>query len=269
MKPWPRPSTAAVEQIQKIQEGRLPSWQPQFRPRWPMIVLNSPKGWTGPKVVDGVQIEGTFRAHQVPLSHPVDAPGTSQAFGETGSGASRPGRALRTEEGRLKPELAELAPTGERRMGANPHANGGILLRDLRMPDFDDYAIEMIPVSRRRRNRRTPTCIADAFLRDVTQAQRRAEVNFRVFGPDETLSNGLEAVFEQTKRQWKRRDCKLNDVNFPRALTGRVIGKCSASISAEWAGSKGICSPGGMGSSTATKLSFISLIRCSTSTPNG
>ncbi len=127
----------AVEQIKPIQQdarvhGNL------ARPRWPMIVLNSPKGWTGPKVVDGLQVEGTFRAHQVPLSDPATHPEHLKLL-EDWLKSYRP-EELFDEQGRLKPELAELAPKGERRMGANPHANGGILLRDLRMPDFREYA---------------------------------------------------------------------------------------------------------------------------------
>ena len=106
-----------------------------------MIVLNSPKGWTGPKVVDGLQIEGTFRAHQVPLSDPATHPEHLKLL-EDWLRSYRP-EELFDEQGRLKPELAELAPKGERRMGANPHANGGMLLRDLRMPDFRDYAVDV------------------------------------------------------------------------------------------------------------------------------
>ena len=112
----------------------------ELRPRWPMIVLRSPKGWTGPKVVDGLQVEGTFRAHQVPL-HPAAHPEHLNLL-EDWLRSYRP-EELFDEQGRLKPELAELAPKGERRMGANPHANGGILLRDLRMPDFRDYAVDV------------------------------------------------------------------------------------------------------------------------------
>src|SRR5205085_6194483 len=108
------------------------------RPRWPMIVLNSPKGWTGPKMIDGVQIEGSFHSHQVPLSDPAANPEHLKLL-EDWLKSYRP-EELFDAQGRLKPELAELAPQGERRMGANPHANGGILLRDLRMPDFRDYA---------------------------------------------------------------------------------------------------------------------------------
>lgn len=131
---------AAVEEIRKIQQdARLHG--NRTRPRWPMIVLNSPKGWTGPKIVDGLQIEGTFRSHQVPLSDPATHPEHLKLL-EDWLRSYRP-EELFDDEGRLKKELAELAPTGERRMGANPHANGGILLRDLRMPDYRDYAVDV------------------------------------------------------------------------------------------------------------------------------
>ena len=150
-----------VEQIKVIQTDARVHGN-AARPRWPMIVLNSPKGWTGPKVVDGVQIEGTFHAHQVPLSDPAAHPEHLQLL-EDWLRSYRPDE-LFDERGRLKPELAELAPTGERRMGANPHANGGILLRDLRMPDFRDYAVD-VPVPA------VPgigdTHVLGRFLRDV------------------------------------------------------------------------------------------------------
>ncbi len=126
---------AAVERIREIQHDARVNGN-LTRPRWPMIVLNSPKGWTGPKVVDGLQIEGTFRAHQVPLADPQTHPGHLKLL-EDWLRSYRP-QELFDEQGRLIPELAELAPEGERRMGANPHANGGMLLRDLRMPDFRD-----------------------------------------------------------------------------------------------------------------------------------
>ena len=185
----------AVEQIKSIQQdarvhGNL------ARPRWPMIVLNSPKGWTGPKVVDGLQIEGTFRAHQVPLSDPATHPEHLKLL-EDWLRSYRP-EELFDEQGRLKPELAELAPKGERRMGANPHANGGILLRDLRMPDFRDYAVDVPAPGVRGIG---DTHVLGRFLRDVAKLNSEQR-NFRVFGPDETLSNGLEALFEVTKRQW-------------------------------------------------------------------
>ena len=112
------------------------------RPRWPMIVLQTPKGWTGPKVVDGLPVEGTYRAHQVPLSEPTEHPEHLKLLEELD--AELPARGtLRRRRAGSAPELAELAPEGDRRMGANPHANGGVLLRDLRLPDFRDYAIDV------------------------------------------------------------------------------------------------------------------------------
>ena len=185
----------AVEQIKKIQQDARVHGN-VARPRWPMIVLNSPKGWTGPKMVDGLQVEGTFRSHQVPLSDPATHPEHLKLL-EDWLRSYRP-EELFDERGRLKPELAELAPKGERRMGANPHANGGILLRDLRMPDFRDYAVEVPSPGARGIG---DTHVLGRFLRDITKLNSEQR-NFRVFGPDETLSNGLEALFEVTKRQW-------------------------------------------------------------------
>ena len=204
---------AAVEQIKAIQKEAREHGT-TTRPRWPMIVLNSPKGWTGPKEVDGVQIEGTFRAHQIPLAVSASKP-EHVALLESWMRSYRPAE-LFDEQGCFRPELAELAPTGERRMGANPHANGGILLRDLRMPDFRDYAL----------NVRSPgfggpgdTHVLGRFLRDVAKLNAEQR-NFRIFGPDETLSNGLEAVFEATNRQWLADEIK-NDEFLAR--DGRVM----------------------------------------------
>ncbi len=167
------------------------------RPCWPMIVLRSPKGWTGPKMVDGKKIEDTFRSHQVPISDPAANPAHLELI-EAWLRSYRP-EELFDEEGRLLPDFAELAPKGTRRMGSNPHANGGGLLRDLRMPDFRDYAVD-VP---------SPgvhgigdTRVLGPFLRDVIQLNNEQR-NFRIFGPDETLSNGLGAVFEKTERQWE------------------------------------------------------------------
>ncbi|HQZ27246.1 MAG TPA: phosphoketolase family protein [Verrucomicrobiales bacterium] len=183
------------------------------RPRWPMIVLDSPKGWTGPEWVAGLQVEGTFRAHQVPL-HPAGHPEQLQQL-EDWLRSYRP-EELFDAEGKLNPELAELAPKGERRMGANPHANGGLLLRDLQMPNFRDYAAD-VP---------TPgvpgigdTHVLGPFLRDVTKLNE-AHRNFRVFGPDETLSNGLEALFETTEHQWDAATLANDQWLAP---TGRVM----------------------------------------------
>ncbi len=184
-----------IERIRRIQADARVHGKTE-RPRWPMIVLRSPKGWTGPKMVDGKPNEGSFRSHQVPLSDPAKNPGHLQQL-EQWLRSYRP-EELFDAQGRLKPELAALAPTGMRRMGANPNANGGMLLRELRMPDFADYAVD-VP---------TPgaqgigdTHVLGGFLRDVLKLNA-AQRNFRVFGPDETVSNGLEAVFAVTNRQW-------------------------------------------------------------------
>jgi xylulose-5-phosphate/fructose-6-phosphate phosphoketolase len=166
------------------------------RPRWPAIVLRTPKGWTGPKVVDGKQVEGTFRAHQVPLGEVRTNPAHLKLLEEW----LRSYRAdeLFDERGRLKAELADLAPKGTRRMGANPQANGGALLRDLRMPDFRDYAL---PVPAPGAVDAEDTRVLGSFLRDVIKLNQKPRA-FRLFGPDETDSNRLSAVFEVTERQW-------------------------------------------------------------------
>ena len=169
------------------------------RPIWPMIVLNSPKGWTGPKFVDGLQIEGTFRAHQVPLQIDNDHPGHLGLL-EDWLKSYRP-EELFDERGRLLDELAELAPVGQRRMGANPHANGGLLLKDLLMPDFRKHAVD-VPAPGTVET--ADTRVLGEFFRDIAK-QNRQHRNFRIFGPDETLSNRLNAVFEVTNRQWSAR----------------------------------------------------------------
>ncbi len=206
----------AVEQIKIIQNsarGSDRSGNNLTRPRWPMIVLKSPKGWTGPKIVDGLQVEGTFRAHQVPLkpnAHPEHL-----KLLEDWLRSYRP-QELFDEQGKLKSELAELAPKGQRRMGANPNANGGILLRDLRMPDFRDYAANVpapgVPGI-------GDTHVLGRFLRDVTKLNDEQR-NFRIFGPDETLSNGLEALFEVTQRQWDAATVPNDEFLAP---SGRVL----------------------------------------------
>ncbi len=203
----------AVEQIQSIQENARSHGDPS-RPRWPMIVLVSPKGWTGPKIVDGLPIDGTFRAHQVPLSDPATHP-EHLALLENWLRSYRP-HELFDAQGRLFPELAALAPQGDRRMGSNPHANGGMLLRDLNLPDFRNYA-EKVPAPGARGI--GDTRVLGPFLRDVVQ-HNRPQRNFRVFGPDETLSNGLGALFEQTARQWDAAT-EINDEFL--APNGRVL----------------------------------------------
>lgn len=162
------------------------------RPKWPMIVLRSPKGWTGPKFVDGKKIEGTFRAHQVPLSNLATNPDHLLALEEWLKSYRH--EELFDENGSLIPELAELAPKGLRRMGANPHANGGLLTRALKMPDFRDYAID---VDKPGVSLSEATRIQGAFVRDVMKANMN---NFRVFSPDETNSNRWNALFEVTNR---------------------------------------------------------------------
>jgi xylulose-5-phosphate/fructose-6-phosphate phosphoketolase len=186
---------AVVTQIQQIQRDAR-ARNVLTRPRWPMIVFASPKGWTGPKIVDGRRVEGTFRSHQVPLAVSAENPAHLPLL-EKWLRSYRP-QELFDERGRLNGEISELAPSGERRMGANPHANGGILLRDLRMPDFYDYALSVpSPGS----SGPGDTHVLGRFLRDVVKLND-PQRNFRIFGPDETLSNGLEAVFEATNRQW-------------------------------------------------------------------
>jgi xylulose-5-phosphate/fructose-6-phosphate phosphoketolase len=203
----------AVERILEIQRGARTGGD-RSRPRWPMIVLDSPKGWTGPKRVDGLQVEGSFRAHQVPLSDPRAHPEHLRQL-EEWLQSYRPGE-LFDAAGRLRPELAALAPKGPRRMGANPHANGGSLLRALRLPDFRAYAVDP-PVPG------APgigdTHVLGGFLRDVVELNGEQR-NFRIFGPDETLSNGLEAVFQATSRQWDAATLASDEGLAP---TGRIM----------------------------------------------
>ncbi len=164
------------------------------RPRWPMIVLRSPKGWTGPKMVDGKPVEGTFRSHQVPVTDFASKPENLKIL-EDWMKSYRP-EELFDENGTLIKDLADLAPKGNRRMGANPHANGGILLRDLRMPNFRDYAVD---VPKPGAVRAEGTRVLGRMLRDVMELNRDAR-NFRVVGPDETSSNRLDALFDVTDR---------------------------------------------------------------------
>ena len=202
-----------IENIRKIKSNARDN-NDTTRPRWPMIVLNSPKGWTGPKFVDGLQIEGTFRAHQIPLLVDPEHPKHLKLLEDWMK--SYKSEELFDKDGRLMPELAELAPKGNRRMGANPHANGGLLLQDLMMPDFRKYAVDVAsPGSVEASDAHT----LGEFLRDVTKLNREQR-NFRIFGPDETLSNRLNAVMEVTSRQWEAR-VKDNDELL--ATDGRVM----------------------------------------------
>ncbi|MGA2563497.1 MAG: phosphoketolase family protein [Steroidobacteraceae bacterium] len=203
-----------VQQIQQIQAAARERGN-TARPLWPMIVLNSPKGWTGPKMVDGKPNEGTFRSHQVPLSISDSSPPEHLQQLEDWLRSYRP-QELFDQQGRLRPELAALAPTGVRRMGANPHANGGLLLRALKLPDFRDYAIAVPTAGTMGQG---DTRVLGPMLRDVMRLNA-SERNFRLFGPDETISNGLEAVFESTARQWQAATLPTDE---SLALSGRVI----------------------------------------------
>ena len=201
---------ADIEQIRRTaRSGDRPT-----RPRWPMIVLRSPKGWTGPKAIDGLKIEGTFRAHQVPIL--VDAAHPGHVADLEAWMRSYKAEELFDARGRLMPELAALAPEGDRRMGANPHANGGLLLRDLRMPDFRIHAVDVpAPGAVTAQD----TMVLGKFFRDVITLNEEKR-NFRIFGPDETLSNLLGAVFEVTNRQWDAHEVANDEFLAPE---GRVV----------------------------------------------
>jgi xylulose-5-phosphate/fructose-6-phosphate phosphoketolase len=184
------------------------------RPQWPMIILRTPKGWTGPKEVDGKKTEGFWRSHQVPFAEMAAKPGHVKLL-ESWMKSYRP-EELFDAKGALVPGLAALAPEGERRMGANPHANGGLLLKELRMPDFRDYAVAVPSPG---------AVIAEAtrvlggFLRDIMK-RNEASRNFRVMGPDETASNRLTALFETTNRTWM---AEMLPEDEPLAPDGRVM----------------------------------------------
>jgi xylulose-5-phosphate/fructose-6-phosphate phosphoketolase len=181
-------------EIQSIQ-SKARSGNTVERPRWPMIILRTPKGWTGPKEVDGKKTEGFWRSHQVPFSE-MDKPEHVKLL-EAWMKSYRP-EELFDENGGFVRKLAALAPRGNRRMGANPHANGGLLLKELKMPDFRDYAVD---VPEPGKVRAEATRIMGAFLRDIVKLNKDTR-NFRVVGPDETASNRLNALFEATNRVW-------------------------------------------------------------------
>ncbi|SRR5579875_1191600 len=182
-----------VNEIRSIQRRARTGGKPE-RPRWPAVILRTPKGWTGPKEVDGHKVEGFWRAHQVPIPDPASNP-AHLALLERWMKSYRPEQ-LFDERGRLKPELKALAPTGKRRMSANPHANGGLLRRPLKLPDYRRYAVA---VERRAGTTAENTYVLGTFLRDV---MRLNPDNFRLFGPDETASNRLQAVYEASKKTW-------------------------------------------------------------------
>jgi xylulose-5-phosphate/fructose-6-phosphate phosphoketolase len=193
------------------------------RPQWPMIVLRTPKGWTGPKEVDGLRVEGTWRSHQVPVTGVRESPAHLRIL-EEWMRSYRP-EELFDEDGRLVPELAELAPRGDRRMSANPHANGGLLLHDLELPDFRAYAV---PVDEPGTTSSEATRVLGGFLRDVIA---RNGDNFRLFGPDETASNRLGDVFDATDRAW---DAETLPTDDHLAADGRVMEVLSEHLCQGW-----------------------------------
>jgi xylulose-5-phosphate/fructose-6-phosphate phosphoketolase len=214
----------ALDEIHAIQmmarDGRLAE-----RPQWPVIVLRTPKGWTGPKSVDDKPVEGTFRSHQVPLSQPAKNPEHLRLL-EEWLRSYKP-EELFDENGTLRAELAELAPKGERRMGANPHANGGLLLKGLKLPDYREYAL---PVPTPGTVEAEATRVLGGFLRDVMKLNLH-ERNFRVVGPDETSSNRLDALFEVTDRVWM---AKTSPADEHASRDGRVMEVLSEHLCQGW-----------------------------------
>ncbi len=213
-----------VEEIGKIQ-GEARGGKKLGRPVWPMIILRTLKGWTGPKIVDGLQVEGTYRAHQVPVADPRTNPEHLRIL-EQWMKSYRP-EELFDSQGRLVAELRELAPKSDRRMGANPHANGGLLLKDLVMPDFRDYAV---PVSRPGTEVAEATRVMGQFLRDVMKLNEPSR-NFRVVGPDETASNRLGALFEVTSKVFMEDILPTDDNLSP---DGRVMEALSEHLCQGW-----------------------------------
>ena len=182
-----------VSEIRAIQKNARDTGEFE-RPRWPMIVLRSPKGWTGPKEIAGHKVEGSWRSHQVPFSDVRENPASLEVLAEWMR--SYEPEQLFDSSGRLRPELKALAPSGQRRMSANPHANGGLLRKDLKLPDFRSYAVDVAQAGKVLQENTKPL---GEFLRDV---MRNNITNFRVFGPDETASNRLQAIYEVSKKTW-------------------------------------------------------------------
>ncbi|MBY5781517.1 phosphoketolase family protein [Rhizobium leguminosarum] len=213
------------DRIRDIQEEARIGKAPDICPRWPMIVLRSPKGWTGPKEVDGKKVEGFWRSHQVPVSNCRENEGHRKILEDWMRGYDP--EDLFGNDGRLKPELRALAPVGERRMGANPHANGGLLRKELDVPDIRDYAVD---IGKRGSAVVQSTEILGHYLRDTMKRNEKA-TNFRIFGPDETESNRLGSVFEVTDRVWMER-IEPYDVHLSR--DGRVMEVLSEHLCQGW-----------------------------------
>lgn len=203
----------AVQEIKRIQSNARDNHD-TTRPRWPMIILNSPKGWTGPKTLDGHKVEGNFRSHQVPLAVDEAHPENVKLL-EAWLKSYRP-HELFDDHGRLMPEIKALIPEDNQRMSANAHTNGGNLMRELRVPDFRDYAVE---VSHRGIVNEGNVHAAGPYLRDIVTLNEPYK-NFRIFGPDELVSNRLEAVLEVTNRKWSAR---IKDSDESLAIKGAVM----------------------------------------------
>jgi len=214
-----------VDEIRSVQWNARNNEQRNGMPDWPMIVLRSPKGWTGPKTVDGKPVEGTWRAHQVPVADLQKKPQHLKVL-EDWMRSYKP-EELFDQSGRLVAELAELPPRGNRRMSANPHANGGLLLHDLVMPDFRKYAVE---VKKPGNVEAESTRVLGGFLRDVMKLNLEAK-NFRIFGPDETASNRLEAVYQATSKAWME---PILPVDEYLARDGRVLEMLSEHMCQGW-----------------------------------
>ncbi len=214
----------ALASIRSIQSAARthPARSSFDRPRWPVIVLQTPKGWTGPKVVDGKRVEGTWRAHQVPLEHFEDPDHLQQL--QDWMLSYRP-RELFDEHGKFRDDLAALAPTGHRRMSANPHANGGELLKPLSMPRFFDYAVAVAAPGAVKAE---ATRVLGGFLRDIIRLNGET---FRLFGPDETASNRLSAVYEATGKRWL---AEVLDVDENLSIDGRVMEVLSEHLCQGW-----------------------------------
>jgi xylulose-5-phosphate/fructose-6-phosphate phosphoketolase len=198
---------------------------PAQPPRWPLIILRSPKGWTGPKEVDGKRVEGFWRAHQVPLANVRENPAHLRLL-EEWMRSYRP-QELFGQTGRLAAEIAALAPAGNRRMGANPHANGGLLKRELELPDFRAYAVDVASPGR---SQAEATRVLGSYLRDVVRLNADNR-NFRLMGPDETASNRLDRVFEVTDRVWME---KIEPYDVHLARQGRVMEVLSEHLCQGW-----------------------------------
>jgi xylulose-5-phosphate/fructose-6-phosphate phosphoketolase len=215
----------ALDKIRAIQAGARDGGADGTRAKWPVIVLRSPKGWTGPKEVDGKKVEGFWRAHQVPIGNPRGNPNHLELL-ERWMRSYQP-ETLFDEAGRLRDELQALPPSGDRRMGANPHANGGLLKRELKLPDFHSHAVD---VPQPGGVLAEATRVAGQFLRDAISLNAEAR-NFRIMGPDETASNRLEAVFDVTDRVWME-PIEPYDVHL--AKDGRVMEVLSEHLCQGW-----------------------------------